>query len=245
VLGEVHGGAHVEVDQAQHGLDPYDRTRSCTPTGRYERETARVSDDGARRGSAAASDAELPIPGRRIARHTVERVTAKSSSSARANQVRLKLGDHGQYAEQQPTDRPTGSVGSCTEVPSESFTWRLVSSWAIARVLGRPPEPIEPGHRQRVAGAARRPRRAQPARVRRRTVAARQLRIVGDAFVRDDASAPCGARFPAQERSERRAVGVADERRYLVVAQAGCAAQMRCTLGPQAVDELVWAAADR
>jgi len=111
VLGEVHGGAHVEVDQAQHGLDPYDRTRSCTPTGRYERETARVSDDGARRGSAAASDAELPIPGRRIARHTVERVTAKSSSSARANQVRLKLGDHGQYAEQQPTDRPTDRVG--------------------------------------------------------------------------------------------------------------------------------------
>jgi hypothetical protein len=77
---------------------------------------------------------------------------------AHPDQIGLELGDHRQHVEQQPPDR-IGRV--CTEPPRLSFTWRLVSSSAIVRVGRRPRQPVELGHHQRVAGAARRERFAQ------------------------------------------------------------------------------------
>jgi hypothetical protein len=53
--------------------------------------------------------------------------------------------------------RPTGSVGSCTDVPRASLTSRAASSSAIARASGSDRgKPIELHDHKRVTGAARR-----------------------------------------------------------------------------------------
>jgi hypothetical protein len=60
------------------------------------------------------------------------------------------------------SSRPTGSVGSCSEPPRFSLTWRrgeVVDD--VARVRQRAREPVELGDDERVAGAAGRERFAQ------------------------------------------------------------------------------------